>query len=145
MGPKWLLSEAILQSASFGFRGVHGGHSASMAGAKGRSDGRRAAGAGRKPGATTQIKMPKSKGINKASTSGRWPLDANATKLVTVFFDNASSCAAVWLQKMCVHRPRSRGPKPRGFHWHCSACRESRPCCGRHSRRLFAWGNYLFN
>ena len=63
-----------------------------MAGAKGRSGGRRAAGAGRKPGATTQIKMPKSKGINEASTSGRWPPDANATKLVTVFFANASSC-----------------------------------------------------
>ena len=79
----------------FGFGGVRGVTlAASMAGAKGRSGGRRA-GAGRKPGAT-QIKMPESKGIKKASKSGQSPPDANIKKL-TAFFSTThagSSCSA---------------------------------------------------
>ena len=97
----------------FGFGGVRGVTlGASMAGAKGRSGGRRS-GAGRKPGAT-QVKVPTSKGIKKASNSGQSPPDVKIKKL-TAFFSRTPAAPAAAAPKMYAHRPRSQGPKAHAF------------------------------
>jgi hypothetical protein len=94
MGPSSALCKAILQHRlCWVWWGPWGLFQRAMAGVKGRSGGRRA-GAGRRPSAT-QIKMPKSKGINKASKSGLSPPDANATKLTTFFAPAPAAAAAV--------------------------------------------------
>ena len=116
MGPSSALCKAILQHRLFWIWWGPWGHSrASMAGANGRSGGRRA-GAGRKPGAT-QIKMPESKGIKKASKSGLSPPDANVKKLTTFFAPTPAAAAAVATKNVRAP-PSTPGPQTSCL-WHC--------------------------
>ena len=119
MGPKWLLSEAILQSASFGFRGVHGG----PARLQPRWLGPRAGQAGVGPPALVASQAPRRRSrcpSRRASTRPRRRACVATPRRQCHQARDRVLCQRQqqlprWLPKMCVHRPRSRGPKPRGF------------------------------
>ena len=78
MGPKLFFVQAILQSSFGGFGGVRGGDSQLLdAGVKGSSGGRRPPSTGGRRSAS-QMKVPKSKGMKRASKSGQSTADATA-------------------------------------------------------------------